>query len=210
MRNLKTQPIPEPCSVTGPLKTPECPPQEKWRHYLFPVRDPVRGELGGSVYNTERGQGQKLYPTDPEQQLHASKEQERRDPQMLKAQGMGSEGMHSACCCHLTAASAQAPRESRSLGSGSSELKLQGAAPEERGPAQCPFHLSCSGYSIHSAIRLGSYKYLGREHGTQPKGTGLTRLDAARFIDCPRVWWPSEELGPPAPSLRHQAYLWPV
>lgn len=83
---------------------------------------------------------------------------------MLKAQGMGSEGTCSACCCHLTAASVQAPRESRSLGSSSSELKPQGTAPK-RGPPWCPFSLTCCGYSIYSAVGLGPYKHLGREHG---------------------------------------------
>lgn len=50
--------------------------------------------MRGSVYNAARRQGQKLYPTDPEQLLQASKKQERRDLQMLKIQGMGSESMH--------------------------------------------------------------------------------------------------------------------
>lgn len=159
--------------------------------------------MRGSVYNAARGQGQKLYPTDPEQQLQASKKQERRDLQMLKTRGMGQRAC-TACCHHLTVASAQAPRESRSLSSGSAELKPQGSVPEERRPPWCPFSLTCCGYSIHSAVRLGSYKLLGRKHRGRPKRTGLPRLDAAGFTGCPGVWRPSEELGSPAleaPSL---------
>ena len=67
VRNLKTQPVPDPCSATVPLKTPECPPRETQQCHPYPTRDPVWGELCGAQFTMQRrGQGQKLYPTDPE------------------------------------------------------------------------------------------------------------------------------------------------
>lgn len=67
VRNLKMQPVPDPCSATAPLKTPECPPRETQPCHPYPTRDPVWGELWGARFTMQRkGQGQKLYPTDPE------------------------------------------------------------------------------------------------------------------------------------------------
>ena len=120
---------------------------------------------------------------------------------------MGSESVHCLLPPSASGFSTGIQREqARSLGSGSSEFKPQGSAPEERRPPWCPFSLTCCGYSIHSAVRLGSYKHLGRKHHGRPKGTGLTRLDMAVL---------QAALGPGGHlrngvrlSRRQQAYLW--
>lgn len=41
VRNLETQPAPEPRPATVPLKTPESPPQGTGQCHCFPRRDPV-------------------------------------------------------------------------------------------------------------------------------------------------------------------------
>lgn len=90
---------------------------------------------------------------------------------MLKAQGMGSEVLPSACCFTVGT---------------HTEKSLVAAARAL--PLWYPFSLThYFGLSIHSEIRLGSHKHPGRKHGdSHPQGTGLTRLDTACFIDALR------------------------
>lgn len=62
---------------------------------------------------------------------------------MLKTGGMGSESMHCLLPSSAGGFSTGTQREqARSLGSGSSEFKLQGSAPEERRPPWCPHSAS--------------------------------------------------------------------
>lgn len=136
VRNLKTQPAPAPCSAPSPWKHASANPREGWRRSSFPTQDPVWDELWRVHFTTEQDRGRNCIPTDPEQRSAPPRnihlDGERRDLQMLKAQGTGSEGVHSACCRHLAAAGAGTQRAEFS---GSTELMPQGAVPEERAVA---------------------------------------------------------------------------
>lgn len=110
-----------------------------------------------------------------------------------------------ASSCHLTAASYEHPERAE-------HPSPPGADPKRKrwpGPLAppCPPAHACSAPSaagtrltVQSGWDPGT---LGQEAPTPPEGTGLIHLETACYIDCLRVWWPSEELGPPwkAPSL---------